>query len=153
MHEAVLAHQHAAVLRWRTRLHAEPEHIAGARVGYWDLHQELAEDFKQRLATSGLGPCIVPAGDLPNVEDVGLRLRVNGVTRQDARTSQMIYDVPTIIEQLSRGLTLEAGDMIMTGTPSGTGHGMEPPTFLVDGDVVEAEIDGIGVLRNPVVAA
>lgn len=127
----------------------------GNDVSARDLQSAHTQWFKGKgLDTScPLGPWIVPKRDLPNAGDTAIRLRVNGEVRQESRTSQMIFDVPTIIAQLSAGLTLEPGDMIMTGTPSGTGHGMTPPTFLKDGDVVEAEIDGIGVLRNRVVRA
>lgn len=98
-----------------------------------------------------IGPCIVPARDIANPQDLGICLRVNGEMRQSARTSMMIFDIPTIIHQLSVGLTLEPGDLIMTGTPGGVGLGMVPQRWLADGDVVEAEIDEIGVLRNRVV--
>jgi 2-keto-4-pentenoate hydratase/2-oxohepta-3-ene-1,7-dioic acid hydratase in catechol pathway len=97
-----------------------------------------------------IGPCIVPARDISNPQDLGICLRVNGETRQSARTSLMIFDIATIIHQLSIGLTIEPGDLIMTGTPGGVGLGMDPQRWLADGDVIEAEVDGIGVLRNRV---
>jgi 2-keto-4-pentenoate hydratase/2-oxohepta-3-ene-1,7-dioic acid hydratase in catechol pathway len=75
---------------------------------------------------------------------------VNGEKRQDAVTTDLIFDIPTLIETISRGITLYPGDIIATGTPAGVGLGMNPPVFLKKGDVVRIEIDGIGVLENPV---
>jgi 2-keto-4-pentenoate hydratase/2-oxohepta-3-ene-1,7-dioic acid hydratase in catechol pathway len=98
-----------------------------------------------------LGPCLVPKRYYPNPQQARLTLRVNGETRQDSNTSDMLFDIPTIIEQLSLGITLQAGDIIMTGTPSGVALGMSPQAWLQDGDVLEAEVEGIGVLRNRVV--
>jgi 2-keto-4-pentenoate hydratase/2-oxohepta-3-ene-1,7-dioic acid hydratase in catechol pathway len=80
-----------------------------------------------------------------------LHLRVNGITKQEASTSSMIFSVRQIIAVLSTGLTLEPGDIIATGTPSGVGFARNPPEFLKAGDVVEAEVKGIGMLRNAVV--
>jgi 2-keto-4-pentenoate hydratase/2-oxohepta-3-ene-1,7-dioic acid hydratase in catechol pathway len=98
-----------------------------------------------------LGPCLVPKRYYPNPQNARLTLRVNGETRQDSNTADMVFDLPTIIEQLSLGLTLEVGDVVLTGTPSGVALGMTPQAWLKDGDVVEAEVEGIGVLRNRVV--
>ncbi len=98
-----------------------------------------------------LGPCLVPKRFYPNPQQARLTLRVNGETRQDSNTSDMLFDIPTIVEQLSLGITLQAGDIIMTGTPSGVALGMSPQAWLQDGDVLEAEVEGIGALRNRVV--
>jgi 2-keto-4-pentenoate hydratase/2-oxohepta-3-ene-1,7-dioic acid hydratase in catechol pathway len=98
-----------------------------------------------------LGPSLVPKRYYPNPQQARLTLRVNGETRQDSNTSDMLFDIPTIVEQLSLGITLQAGDLIMTGTPSGVALGMSPQAWLQDGDVLEAEVEGIGVLRNRVV--
>ena len=95
-----------------------------------------------------LGPWIVTAEDLPNAQDSRLRTRVNGATKQDSRTALMVFKLPRIIAELSAGLRLEPGDIIMTGTPDGVGVYRNPPEFLKVGDTVEVEIDGIGVLRN-----
>jgi 2-keto-4-pentenoate hydratase/2-oxohepta-3-ene-1,7-dioic acid hydratase in catechol pathway len=89
-----------------------------------------------------VGPRIVPGLDPSNLR---IRVRVDGVVRQDSSTSDMIFDVPTLIAFVSAHMTLEPGDIISTGTPSGVGN-LEP------GNIVEVEIDGIGVLRNPVIA-
>lgn len=94
-----------------------------------------------------MGPCIVPAADIdPN--DLRLVCRVNGVVKQDGRTSQMYFKLPRILAELSLGLTLEPGDVICTGTPPGVGGARTPPEFMKPGDVLESEIEGIGVLRN-----
>lgn len=98
-----------------------------------------------------IGPCIVPSRYIRDPQNLGICLRVNGETRQDARTSMMIFDIATIIHQLSIGLTVEPGDLIMTGTPGGVGMGMVPQRWLTDGDIIEAEIEEIGMLRNRVV--
>jgi 2-keto-4-pentenoate hydratase/2-oxohepta-3-ene-1,7-dioic acid hydratase in catechol pathway len=97
-----------------------------------------------------IGPWIVTADEIPNPGELGLRTRVNGVEKQNSNTRDLIFDVPSIIESLSQGLTLEPGDIILTGTPEGVGFARTPPEFLKDGDVVECEIDRIGVLCNPV---
>ena len=77
-----------------------------------------------------------------------MRCWVNDEPRQDGRTEDLIFDIPTLIETISRGITLYPGDVIATGTPAGVGLGMTPPTFLKSGDVVRIESDGIGTLRN-----
>ena len=97
-----------------------------------------------------MGPWIVTKDELG--EAVGLRLqcRVNGEVKQNSTTDKMIFTIPDIISGLSAGLTLEPGDVIATGTPEGVGFARNPPEFLKAGDVVECEIEGIGVLRNTV---
>ena len=102
--------------------------------------------------TGPLGPVVVTADDLPPGAS-GLRIttRVNGEIRQDSNTSDMIFSTQKIIAILSEFMTLEAGDVIATGTPSGVAHAMKPPGWMKAGDRVEVEIEGIGVLSNPVV--
>jgi 2-keto-4-pentenoate hydratase/2-oxohepta-3-ene-1,7-dioic acid hydratase in catechol pathway len=92
------------------------------------------------------GPWIVTADEIADPHALGLRLWVNDEKRQDGNTKDMIFDIPTLIASLSEGLTLEPGDILATGTPSGVGYAMEPPRWLADGDVVTCEIDGIGRL-------
>lgn len=99
-----------------------------------------------------VGPCIRSAADLPDPQRLRISLKVNGNIMQDANTAQMIFPCAAIISILSTFTTLEPGDLIVTGTPSGVGHGRRPPIYLHAGDNVEVEIEGIGVLRNPVVA-
>jgi 2-keto-4-pentenoate hydratase/2-oxohepta-3-ene-1,7-dioic acid hydratase in catechol pathway len=94
-----------------------------------------------------MGPWIVTADELDGT-DTRVRCWVNGEMRQDARTTDLIYDTPTLIETCSRGITLLPGDVIATGTPAGVGMGMNPPRWLGHSDVVRIEIDGIGTLEN-----
>lgn len=96
-----------------------------------------------------IGPCLVEPSGL-DLADLDLRTVVSGEEMQHASTGQMIYSVVDLIEYLSRGLTLEPGDLIATGTPGGVGHRREPPRYLRDGDVVEVTVAHVGTLRNPV---
>jgi 2-keto-4-pentenoate hydratase/2-oxohepta-3-ene-1,7-dioic acid hydratase in catechol pathway len=96
-----------------------------------------------------IGPWIVPASDI-DYTNLQLTTRVNGVVKQHINTSQMYFKVPRLIAELSLGLTLEPGDIIATGTPSGIGAARNPPEFLKPGDVMETEIDRIGVIRNEI---
>ncbi|SEE52750.1 fumarylacetoacetate hydrolase family protein [Bradyrhizobium erythrophlei] len=98
------------------------------------------------------GPCIVTADEIPDPRDLRLWLTKNGVIKQDSNTKYMIFDIPALIADISSGMTLEPGDIIATGTPEGVGAGMSPQEWLWPGDVVEAGIDGVGVIRHPVVA-
>lgn len=98
-----------------------------------------------------IGPRIVAAPQVADPGKLRLTTRVNGVTKQDSSTGDMIFDVPTLISELSRGMTLLPGTVILTGTPSGVGMARNPPEWLKHGDVVEVEIEGLGVLRNGVV--
>lgn len=99
-----------------------------------------------------IGPCILTGEELAGRPKLGIRCYVNGEKRQDSSTDMMIFDIPYIIEELSAGMTLRAGTVIATGTPSGVALGMPPETrkYLVSGDVVRCEIDRIGVLENEV---
>ncbi|HEV8674814.1 MAG TPA: fumarylacetoacetate hydrolase family protein [Methylomirabilota bacterium] len=97
-----------------------------------------------------MGPVLVTADEVPDPQALGIRLRVNGQTRQSASTGQMIFGVAALLAALSAGMTLEPGDILATGTPSGVGAATG--AYLKPGDLVEAEIDGIGCLANPVVA-
>jgi 2-keto-4-pentenoate hydratase/2-oxohepta-3-ene-1,7-dioic acid hydratase in catechol pathway len=97
-----------------------------------------------------LGPVVVPAGEIPDPQALGLRTRVNGEVMQDSTTAEMVFSVAELLAFCSRSFTLEPGDVVLTGTPWGCGEFMEPPRSLQHGDVVEVEIDGIGRLRNPV---
>ena len=97
-----------------------------------------------------MGPCIVTADEIDDVTQLRLLTKVNGEVRQDAYVSQLIFDIPTLIETLSRVMTLEPGDLIATGTCAGVGIGFDPPRFLKPGDVVDITIEPIGTLSNPV---
>jgi 2-keto-4-pentenoate hydratase/2-oxohepta-3-ene-1,7-dioic acid hydratase in catechol pathway len=98
-----------------------------------------------------MGPWLIPAADI-EPDNLRLVLRVNGVVKQDGSTKDMYFRIPRIIAELSRGLTLEPGDVIATGTPPGVGMGRTPPEWLKPGDVMETEIAGIGAMRNTIQA-
>ena len=129
--------------------------------GYTILNDISARDIQRRhggqyfkgKAMDGscpVGPSIVTADEIEDPHNLSIGLSVNGEVRQDGTTSQMIFDIPTLIASLSEGMTLEPGDIIATGTPSGVGYAMEPPRFLKDGDHIICSISGIGELRNTV---
>jgi 2-keto-4-pentenoate hydratase/2-oxohepta-3-ene-1,7-dioic acid hydratase in catechol pathway len=99
------------------------------------------------------GPYLTTSDEIADPQNLAIRARVNGTTLQDSNTSKMIFKVPQLIAHISASITLEPGDIIATGTPEGVGAFRNPPIFLKAGDVVEVEIEKLGVLRNPVVAA
>lgn len=116
--------------------------------------QRLHKQFFKGKSLDGacpLGPWIVTADEIPDPQDLRITCRVNGVVKQDSQTSLMIFDVAETIVQLSRGMTLLPGDIIATGTPSGVGFARKPPEFLQPGDVVECEVERIGLIRNTLV--
>jgi len=119
-----------------------------------DLQRRHGQWFKGKSLDTlcPLGPWIVHKSALPNPQALRLICRVNGEVMQDDNTSNMIFDIPTTIESLSSGMTLEPGEIISTGTPSGVGFARVPPFFLKPGDKVEGEIEGIGVLQVEIAA-
>jgi 2-keto-4-pentenoate hydratase/2-oxohepta-3-ene-1,7-dioic acid hydratase in catechol pathway len=133
--------------------------VAGYTIGHdvsardWQLKKEGKQWMVGKTfdTFAPVGPVIVTPDELTDPHHLPIRLRLNGQTMQDSNTSQMIFDVPSILAYLSQVFTLEPGDLIFTGTPPGVGFARKPPVFLKAGDVVEVEIEGIGVLRNPVV--
>jgi 2-keto-4-pentenoate hydratase/2-oxohepta-3-ene-1,7-dioic acid hydratase in catechol pathway len=148
-----------AVVIGRAGRHIAPERALEHVFGYTVLNDVTARDIQNKAgvqwfqgksldASSPMGPWIVTADAIADPRDLRLSLRVNGVTKQDAATAEMLFDVPAIIATLTRVLTLEPGDVIATGTPSGVGFARTPPEFLRPGDVMETEIAGIGTLRN-----
>ena len=128
--------------------------------GYTILNDVSARDLQMRTSQfiagktldtfAPMGPGIVLSSAIPNPQELLLTTRVNGQVVQHAKTDTMIFSVAAIISFLSSLMTLEPGDIIATGTPSGVGFKRTPPLFLRDGDVVEVEIEGIGRIRNPV---
>lgn len=136
------------------------EDALGVVFGYTIMNDVSARDLQGRHqqfffsksleGSAPMGPWIVTADEIADPHKLGIRLRLNGQTMQESVTGDMIFDIPTIIATLSSGMALEPGDIIATGTPSGVGMGMTPQLWLKAGDVMEAEVDGIGVLRNPV---
>ncbi|WP_371056204.1 fumarylacetoacetate hydrolase family protein [Rhodosalinus sp. K401] len=100
-----------------------------------------------------MGPCIVTADEIPDPHDLDLWLAKNGEEKQRSNTRDMYFKIPHLIADLSAGITLEPGDVIATGTPEGVGAGRDPQEWMWPGDVIEYGVDGIGVMRNPVIRA
>ncbi|KZO98402.1 hypothetical protein CALVIDRAFT_535495 [Calocera viscosa TUFC12733] len=121
--------------------------------------RELQRDHKQFYIGKSLdtfcpqGPFVITADMLPAPHLVEVLTKVNGQVRQRATIDQLIFDIPTLVETLSKGITIQPGDLLATGTPAGVGFGLTPPTFLKPGDDVEISITGIGTIRNKVMAA
>ena len=132
------------------------DHISGLMVGndVSDRNEQFRPPIRQfSMAKSydrfgPTGPFLVTPEDLPNRDDLEISLMVDGELRQQARTSDFIFPVPVLIEWLSRYVTLEVGDLVFTGTTGGVGDSMDPPTYLRNGQVVEAFVEGIGTIRN-----
>jgi 2-keto-4-pentenoate hydratase/2-oxohepta-3-ene-1,7-dioic acid hydratase in catechol pathway len=133
-------------------------------LGYTCANDVSARDWQLRLDRQWargksfdtfcpLGPAIVTPDEIPDPGALAIRMRVSGETLQSSRTSDLIFSVPEIIAYLSRGMTLLPGTVIITGTPEGVGMGRTPPRWLKPGDICEVEVEGVGVLRNPVVGA
>ncbi len=132
--------------------------------GYTAANDVSARDWQKRFSGgqfcrgksfdtfAPLGPAIVTKDEIPSPNSLRIGTRVNGKTRQSSNTSDMLFDVPTLVEFLSGSTTLYPGTVILTGTPQGVGMAMNPPQYLAPGDFVEIEIEKIGVLSNPVVA-
>jgi len=117
-----------------------------------DLQYRTSQWFKGKSLDGScpMGPVIITADEIPDPQRLRLQLSVNGVSKQDSNTGDMIFSVARTIADLSAGMTLEPGDCISTGTPQGVGDGRKPPEYLKRGDVMDAEVERIGVLRNPV---
>lgn len=118
-----------------------------------DLQNRHQQFFKGKSLDNScpMGPCIVTVDEIPDPGKLHITLRVNGETRQDSNTGDLIFNIPKLIEYLTVGFTVEAGTIVSTGTPSGVGMGKTPPAWLNAGDVIEAEVEKIGVLRNTVI--
>jgi acylpyruvate hydrolase len=134
------------------------EHVAGAMVFNDVTARDVQHATSQWTAGKAIdtfapcGPALVTLDELGDLQGLAIRARVNGVTVQDGHTSQMIFSVAETIAFLSSLMTLEVGDIIATGTPAGVGISRSPQVLLHDADVVEIEIEGLGVLSNPVAA-
>ena len=150
-----------AVVIGRTAKRVAPgnalEHVAG----YACFNDGSVRDYQRKSTqwtvgknfdkTGGLGPELVTADELPDgARGLGITSRVNGAAMQNGNTSDMIFDVATLVSLMSEVMTLEPGDVIATGTPAGVGYARTPPLFLKAGDVCEVTIDGIGTLSNPI---
>ena len=130
--------------------------------GYTIINDISARDFQKKhkqffigksfTGACPMGPWIVTTDEIPNPQILNLKSRVNGEIKQDSNTKYQIFDIATVIENLSRGMALEPGDIIATGTPSGVGYVRNPPEYLMPGDVVECEIESIGKICNAIIA-
>ena len=118
----------------------------------WQRHSPTFTMGKSFDTHGPIGPWIVTADEIADPHALDLRCKVNGEVRQDSNTSELVYNIWQQISYLSTAFTLDPGDLIATGTPSGVGIGMQPPRFLQAGDVVECEVEGIGIIRNRVAA-
>jgi 5-carboxymethyl-2-hydroxymuconate isomerase len=151
-----------AVVIGRRARHVPEDEALGYVGGYTILNDVSARDLQKAdgqwtraksLDTfCPLGPALVTPDEIGDPQALRVRCLLNGEVVQDAPTSQMLHPVATLIAHLSQAFTLEPGDLIATGTPSGVGAFRDPPRFLRPGDVVRCEIEGIGALENPVVA-
>jgi acylpyruvate hydrolase len=151
-----------AVVIGRRAKHVPVERAFDHVLGYMNLNDVSARDLQfadgqwQRGKScdtfAPMGPCIVTREAAGNPHALRIRCRVNGQTLQDSNTNQLIFGVDEVVSFLSQTITLEPGDVIATGTPPGVGFARKPPVFLKPGDVVEIEVEGLGVLSNPVVA-
>ena len=136
------------------------DHISGLTCGndVSDRNEQFRPPVKQfSLAKSydafgPIGPTMITPDEVADPDDLALSCRVDGEVRQQARTSDFIFDVGYLMAWLSRYVTLEVGDLIFTGTPGGVGDSMDPPTYLRDGQVVEITVEGIGTICNRIVA-
>lgn len=127
-------------------------------LGYTIINDVSARDFqfadgqwqrgKSCDSFAPMGPYIATADEVPDPHNLSIKLRLNGRTMQDSNTNQLIFGIPELIAFLSATITLEPGDVIATGTPPGVGFARTPPVFLKHGDVMEVEIDSLGILIN-----
>ncbi len=142
--------------------HATREQARDAIAGYCCANDASVRDWQLRTTQFVLGksfdthcpfgPWIVTADEIADPQSLSIRCLVNGESRQDSNTREMVFDVYAMVEHLSQAMTLEPGDLILTGTPAGVGAVSKPPRYLQAGDVVRVEIDGIGAIENHVVA-
>jgi 2,4-diketo-3-deoxy-L-fuconate hydrolase len=137
-----------------------PRRDAWSRMAGVTVGQDISERVVQRAAGSHFslgksfpgfaptGPWLVTVDELADPDDLALRCTVDGEVRQDGRTRDMVFDVPTLVAKLSAVVTLWPGDIIFTGTPAGVGMGRQPPVYLRPGEILESSIEGIGTIRN-----
>jgi len=134
------------------------KHVAGyscyndVSVREWQFHAKQITSGKNFEGTGPFGPWMVTADEIEPGRKLKLTTRLNGEVVQSSDTGHLIFSVPRLISYASTIFTLVPGDVIITGTPAGVGFGRKPPRYMKPGDVVEVEIEGIGVLRNPVIA-
>jgi 2-keto-4-pentenoate hydratase/2-oxohepta-3-ene-1,7-dioic acid hydratase in catechol pathway len=145
----------------RTARHVGASDALSCIAGYSCFNDASVRDYQRKTSqwtigknfdrTGAFGPCFVTADALPpGAAGLAIRSRLNGRVMQNANTSDMIFGVAETVALLSECMTLEPGDLLVMGTPAGVGYARKPPVWMKDGDVIEIEIDGIGLLSNPV---
>ncbi len=150
-----------AVIIGRRAKHVGVDAAAGCIAGYTCFNDASVRDFQRHTTqwdmgknfdrTGGFGPWMVTADELPPCgKDLKIETRLNGAVMQSDNTSNMMFPVAETIAYITQGMTLEPGDVIVTGTPSGVGFARDPRVWMRSGDICEIEIEGVGVLRNPV---
>jgi 2-keto-4-pentenoate hydratase/2-oxohepta-3-ene-1,7-dioic acid hydratase in catechol pathway len=173
---------HGSVIRCPTELTTQPDYeaelavVIGRRASHIEPAQALDHVFAYTIANDvsardaqfadgqwlrgksfdtflPIGPFLVLADSGPDVSNLRITSRLNGITMQDANTGSMIFDIPYLVSYVSRFITLVPGDVLLTGTPSGVGFARDPAVYLRDADQIEIEIEGLGVLRNSVSTA
>jgi acylpyruvate hydrolase len=151
-----------AVVIGQTMRHVTAEQAIAGVAGYVCFNDGSVREFQRHTVqwtmgknfdrTGGFGPLFVTADELPRgASGLNISCRVNGEVRQSDNTANMIFKVGETLSYISQGMTLQPGDVVAMGTPSGVAHAHTPPKWLLHGDVVEVEIEGIGILRNPIV--
>jgi 2-keto-4-pentenoate hydratase/2-oxohepta-3-ene-1,7-dioic acid hydratase in catechol pathway len=145
----------------RRAKHVTPADVLACVAGYACFNDGSIREFQRRTSqwdmgknfdrTGGFGPWLVSADELPaGAKGLHIESRLNGKVLQSGNTANMMFSVAETIVDLTRGITLEPGDLVVTGTPSGVGHARKPPLWMRHGDVCEIEIEGVGVLCNPI---
>jgi len=152
-----------AVVIGRTAKHVSKAKAYEYVFGYCAFNDVSARDFqfgdkqwvrgKSCDTFAPMGPFVATRDEIPNPQNLAIKLQLNGQTMQDSRTEQLIFGVPELIEFITASITLEPGDIIATGTPPGVGFARKPPVFIKSGDRMEVEIEALGILANPVSAA
>jgi 2-keto-4-pentenoate hydratase/2-oxohepta-3-ene-1,7-dioic acid hydratase in catechol pathway len=150
-----------AVVIGQTARHVDAARALDYVFGYTVINDVSARDCRragQWIVSKGqdsfapMGPCIVTRDEIADPHTLNLWTKVNGVEKQNSNTSFMLFNVNQLIADISSVMTLEPGDIIATGTPAGVGAGRDPQEFMWPGDVVECHVEGIGTLRNPIIA-
>ena len=149
-----------AVVIGRQAKHVNASEAMNFVFGYTNFNDVSARDFQfadgqwQRGKScdtfAPFGPFVATKDEIADPHGVRIQFRLNGEILQDSTTAELVFRIPALVEFLSRSITLEPGDIIATGTPPGVGFARKPPVFLKEGDVCEVEVEGLGVLRNPV---
>ena len=133
------------------------DHVAGysafndASVRDWQFHTRQIAPGKNFRGTAALGPWLVTRDEIADPDNLAVKARLNGETLQDSNTRYMMHKIPRFIAYASTILELQPGDVLATGTPSGVGFSRKPPIYMKPGDSIEVELEGIGILQNPIV--